>query len=262
MPESSEALRLVEVADGLAEIRIDRPRTRNAFDLAMWRTLAHIADRLAGRADLRCVVLRSAVPGAFCSGADLGQFASERGSWEATLAYEEVGKSALQALRGLPMVTMSTIDGDCFGGGVELALSCDLVLASEQSRFCLPPARLGLVYDEPGTAFLASRVPGPVLRWMLLTAQPVTAAQLGACQVIPDDGFGEFAQRTALSVSRLAPLALRGTKQMLDWTMAPTGSGSPEPDWLQLRREATESEDHREAVAAFAERRSPIFQGF
>ncbi len=262
MSASPMPLRLVDLGPHAAAVLLDRPAKRNALDVGMWRRLGELVDEAAQRQALRCLVLGSTTPGMFCAGADLGEFSAERATWDATLAYERVGKGAMEKLRRLPLVTIAAVDGDCFGGAVELATSCDLVVASSRSRFCIPPARIGLIYDPESTRFLTSRIAPSTLRWMLLTARPIDAAAALAaglaCQVWEEPDFEERLRKLVEDVAGLAPLALRGTKGLLSSLIEP---GRPEQDWTDARRESIESHDHHEAVAAFNERRRPQFRG-
>jgi len=257
--------------DGLriGHIEIFRPERRNAID---HRSLDELHDgvRQAAESGLRALVLTGA-ENQFCSGADLKELED--------LSFTEALRRALDDLAGLPFPTVAAISGACMGLGLQLAVSCDLRLATPDARFAVPVAKLGLMVDHWTVQRLALGVGHSTARWMMLTAEQVTAQrafELGFIHVLvePDGeapGVAVLAQASALAgrISRLAPLALSGSKLGLDLLEARPddadfagGLGDAnQRSYREAFESAWASGDLVEGRTAFAERRSPEFRG-
>jgi len=140
-----DLLRL-HIAGPVARILIDHPQRRNAFTRAMWRAVPGLVVRALADPGVRVIALQGAQPGAFAAGADISEFAQTYGDpQEAVRANEEI-QAAADALDASPLPVLALIEGACVGGGVALAVACDFRLASEQARFAVTPAKLGLSY--------------------------------------------------------------------------------------------------------------------
>ena len=239
------------LCDDLGRVRlltIDRPERRNAVDLA---TISAIAEQVdAARADevLRVVVLTGA-GGHFCSGADLAGV-------EDTAFGDALG-AALDALRSPELVTMAAVDGVALGAGAQLAISCDLRVATTDARFGVPAAKLGLAVDHETVRRLAQLAGDGTARAMLLAAEVIggeAAHRMGFVQRL---GGLDGALAWAAEIGALAPLTVAAHKLALERT--PPRAGDPEVD--AARHRAWSSVDLQEGLAAFRERRSPDFHG-
>ena len=238
-------------------ITIDRPDARNAVDAAVAQGLAAAADELDSNAELRLGVLTGA-GGTFSAGMDLK--AAGRGE---SSAIEGRGFAGLvEAPPRKPLI--AAVEGPAMGGGFELALACDLVVAAEGARFALPEVRRGLIAGGGGALRLPRRVPHHLAMELLLTGRAVgadRAAELGVVNRISPDGRAlSEALALAEEVAANAPLALVAAKKVVREL-----SGLPEQEAFAAQREEIRalrgSEDFAEGVRAFSERRAPEWTG-
>lgn len=248
-------------ADGpVGRIVISRPERRNALNHSALDEL-HECVRRAASAELRALVLTGA-DDQFCSGADLTELED--------LSFTTALRSMLDDLAGLGFPTIAAISGACMGLGMQLAVACDLRLATTEARFAVPVAKLGLMVDHWTVARLDRLAGSSTARWMLLTARPVDAErahQVGLVHelVLVDESPGasvlDVAERLAGDIARLAPLALAGSKLGLD--LLERGSTSSDSDGAYRRafEAAWASDDLVEGRRAFREGRRPEFRG-
>src|SRR5690606_15948464 len=157
----SRTEKMIATKDGpIGWIVFNNPVRRNAVSVEMWEALAEIVDDYAKDDAIRVIVARGAGGKAFVSGADISEFEQKRSTPESTEAYRRISERGGEALRLVGKPTIAMIEGFCIGGGVSLALSCDLRIAGESARFGVPAARLGLGYELPGVRKLVQTV-GP-----------------------------------------------------------------------------------------------------
>lgn len=252
-------------------IRISRPERRNALNHGALIEL-HDAVRRAAEDNLRCLVL-TGDEDHFCAGADLTELED--------LAFTAALREALDDLAALPLPTVAAISGSCMGLGMQLALACDLRLATTDARFAVPVAKLGLMVDHWTIRRLSLCAGHSTARWMLLTARPITAQSAATCGLVQQlVGVGEAgdelthegpgavvlreAQELAVEVARLAPLALAGSKLGLDLLAdrgLPSAAGEAGDAYREAFEAAWASEDLVEGRHAFRERRAPEFRG-
>lgn len=247
-------------------VTISRPERRNALNHRALDEL-HEAVRRAAADDLRSLVL-TGDEDQFCAGADLKELED--------LAFTRALRAALDDLAALPFPTIAAIAGACMGLGSQLALACDLRLATPDARFAVPVARLGLMVDHWTVQRLALLAGHSTARWLLLTAEPVTAAHAHDVGLVhrlidPDAADPDLggpgatvlaeARRLADHIATLAPLTLAGTKLGLDLLERPPGDVDPAAAYQESFERAWASDDLVEGRRAFAERRPPEFQG-
>ncbi|HET7488375.1 MAG TPA: enoyl-CoA hydratase-related protein [Acidimicrobiales bacterium] len=226
-------------------VTIDRPERRNALDLGRCQDLL-AALREAG--DARAVVLAGA-GGNFSAGADLSAVPS--GPFLAAL------RAVLDAVVDLPVPVVAGIEGVVFGAGLQLAVACDLRVATADSRFAVPAAKLGLVMDHRSVGRLALLAgPGPA-RALLLAAEEIDGATAVRLGLVQRAGGVDGAVAWAEEIAALAPLTVAAHKLALN-RLERTAL---DPDVEAARRRAWASADLAEGVAAFAERRPPRFEG-
>lgn len=244
-----------EQREGVALVTIDRPDRRNALDVDHCRELLDTVTRVAASdhdgTEVRVLVLTGA-EGHFCAGADLSTV--EDDDFTATLC------SLLHALTELPIPVIAAVDGAALGAGTQLAVACDLRVATPTARFGIPAARLGLMVDHWTVQRLALLAgPGPA-RGMLLAAEELdgeAAFRLGLVQRLGDC---DEALTWAARIASLAPLTIAGHKLALN-RPAPPLDGADDAEVAAARTRAWSSEDLKEGMAAFRERRLPTFHG-
>lgn len=166
---------------GVATLRLDRPAKRNALDRAMLEDLTAHVDKLAGRDDVRAVVVRGA-GGTFCAGADIGDWVSPTGAEAAELA--NLGRQTFTRLAHLPAASVAVIEGVAVGGGLELALACDIRIGDRDALVGLPELRLGNLPAWGGLARLVDVAGLGAARLMLLTGQPISCARAAELHVV------------------------------------------------------------------------------
>ena len=249
--------------DALAFVTLANPGKLNAIDIAMWRELHALFDRVqaepAGTAP-RVVVVRGD-GGQFASGGDIHEFAGFRFDQDRLHEFHEhIVAPALQAMLACDIPLLAQIDGACLGGGFEIAACCDIRVCGEASRFGAPIARLGFPM-APGELAILLRVAGaPALREMLLEARLLTAAralQLGLVHaVVPDAEVAAVACNRAAAIAALSPQAARINKR----TLRQLADGGPSAAERRAHFTYADSAEHVEGVTAFIEKRAPRFE--
>jgi len=241
-------LRSEQPAAGVVLLTIDRPDRRNAVDLDTIGALAEALDGARATAATRVVVLTGA-GGHFCSGADLG------GVEDA--AFTDALGRALDGLRAPELVTMAAVDGVALGAGAQLAVSCDLRVATPTARFGVPAARLGLAVDHETVRRLAQLAGDATARAMLLAAEVVDGEAAHRTGFVQRLGGLDDALAWGEAMAELAPLTLAAHKLALERAPA----RADDPDVADARRRAWASADLQEGLAAFGDRRPPRFRG-
>jgi enoyl-CoA hydratase/carnithine racemase len=243
---------------------VDNPAKKNALDFQALDELEQACAR-AGADGVRCLVLRGAGSEAFSSGFDIAEMAltSRRGERP-----DEAVERVADRLAGLPCPTLAYLNGFAFGGGFELAVTCDLRVARAGVRLAMTPAKLGVVYPEGGLRRFADLVGSARARELFFTGRALDAETALAWGLVNRVASPESAEEDALAlaaeIAANAPLAVRGMKRILRLLEAThERSLSPEErtEIAELRRRAFESGDLREGRRAFEERRTPRFKG-
>jgi enoyl-CoA hydratase/carnithine racemase len=249
---------------GLAELTLDQRARRNAISVSMWRDLERVCGEIAADPAVRCVVVRGAGEEAFVSGADISEFGAARASAADEREFGGTSGRAMAALAALPMPVIAAIHGICFGGGVALALACDLRYAADDARFSIPAARLGLGYAFAGMRALVDLVGPARAQEIFFTARRYDAAEAAALglvnRVYPKPELDKAVEEIALSIAGNAPLTIRAAKRAVREALR-----DPEHrDLAGLARQIEacfDSADYREGVRAFLEKRPPRFEG-
>jgi enoyl-CoA hydratase len=255
---------LIERAEGIGRITIANERRRNALNLRMWGDVGTACAEFDADPDIRVVVLRGQGGVAFSAGADISEFSTVRATPEATEHYEGVVLEAHKALSTISKPTVAVIDGLCYGGGMGLAMACDLRLASDRASFCIPAARLGIGYGLDDVLRLASRIGIPNTADLLLSGTPLSAAEARAAGIVQrlwsSEDFERRAEAYVSTIAGNAPLTMAAVKRALGAVEMRVS----EEDAAAIRRlvEACDSSaDFLEGQAAFREKRPPRFEG-
>lgn len=248
----------------LARITLAQPARHNAMSLDMWRLLPERIEAAMRDPEVRAILVTGAGERSFCSGADISEFGTNRSDPEAAAAYDHAVDAAIEALRGAGKPTIAAIRGICFGGGLEIALCCDLRIGAASSRFRLPAARLGLGYAYENVALLFERLGAAATAEIIFTAAILGAEEARSAgivqRVFPDETFARDAEAYVASITANAPLVLKAAKRSLLELARPFGERD-----IAAAAEAVAaciaSQDYREGQAAFRERREPRFTG-
>lgn len=257
--------RVVAQIDGnVATIMIESPAKRNAMSLAMWRQLDQAVEEVEADPNVRALIVRGAGSEAFCSGGDISEFGSIRSNAEAAKVYDVAMRDAIDRLRDTPLPSIALIHGICLGGGVALALCCDLRYASDISIFGVPAARLGIGYPSQDLKKLVDVVGPAAAKEIIFTGRQInaeTAMSAGLLNAVhPADQLDALVLKTARQVAANAPLVIRGAKAAINELSRI--SGTPRLAELdQAIAACTESSDYAEGYQAFLEKRRPIFTG-
>jgi enoyl-CoA hydratase/carnithine racemase len=242
-------LRLDAPAPHVARLTLANPAKRNALDHDILGALAAILPEL----EARCLLVTGEGK-AFSAGYDLG--ALRRGADADPFA------AAIAALDDYPFPVVAALNGHAIGGGLELALSCDLRICSAAARLAMPPARLGLVYSHTGLRKFLDAVGAPRTRELFFSARTLEAREALAWglvgEVLPPERVAARGVAVAAEIAANAPLALRGTKRIIRLLLEGADAAA---DAAALRAASLRSEDFREGVAAVAEKRSPHWHG-
>jgi enoyl-CoA hydratase/carnithine racemase len=255
-------LRLDHPAEHVARLTIDNPDKRNALDHEI---LDAFAATLPGL-EARCLLVTATGP-VFSAGYDIGNLPRDEFADRAESLVAHPFHEAIEALDAFAFPSVAALNGHAIGGGLELALACDLRVASEEAKVGMPPARLGLVYSHTGLRRFLDAIGAPRTRELFFTARNVparTALQWGLVnEVVAADELAERGVAYAARIAGHAPLSLQGNKRTLRELLAAQGELDPdvERELVELREACFHSEDFFEGVRAFAEKRPPRWRG-
>jgi enoyl-CoA hydratase/carnithine racemase len=262
----SETRKLLLEKDGaIGWIIFNQPEKRNAVSQEMWQLMPQYVNELAQDDAIRVVVLRGAGDKAFVAGADISQFQERRRNMADEQEYSKISAQGQASLTQLSKPLLAMINGYCIGGGVGIAITCDLRLAADDARFGIPAARLGLGYHYHGMEKLLKLIGPAYTKEIFFTARTDFSAQdawrMGLVnQVVPKAELAAFTRDYALRMAQNAPLTLRSAKANVDQLLRP----SEQRELAQLDQMLTDcfnSQDYQEGVRAFAEKRRPQFHG-
>jgi enoyl-CoA hydratase/carnithine racemase len=252
------------VADaGIATVTLDSPGKLNAVGVAMWQELRRVFEALAGDDGVRCIVLRGA-GGNFAAGADLDEFGQVHHDVASGRRFHlDTVVPSLAAIRDAPQPVLAAIEGVCAGGGLQIALACDVRLAAESARFGVPVGRLGLPVVLPELRLLLERLGQAVTAELLLTGRLLDAGQAAdkgiVSRTVPAAEFEQRVVETAHAIAAGSPLAARRNKAQIRLLVERRMDYTAHE--LDASFEFLDSEDYREGIAAFIARRHPHFTG-
>lgn len=259
---TSPALRYQK--DGaIAWIVADNPERMNAWSSAMWRALPSHIETATADPEIRVVVLRGAGTRAFSAGADISEFETAR-TGDAARIYDRLNDDAFNALIGCPKPTIAMIHGFCLGGGLGLALACDLRFADDASQYAIPAAKLGIGYNARWIRPILSAVPATRAKELLFTGRRFRSAEAEAMglvgTLVPKDELEATVRAIATEIAANAPLSVAAAKRVID--EIDRHPENPDMAALDAVVEACfKSEDYAEGRRAFLEKRKPVFKG-
>jgi enoyl-CoA hydratase/carnithine racemase len=248
----------------IGTLTFNKPERHNAMSLEMWRDAATVLEQFATSPDVRVVVLTGAGGKAFVSGADISKFESERGSKEAVAVYGAAVEHLQQILINHPKPTVAMIRGYCVGGGVNIAIACDMRICNESGRFGIPAAKLGLGYGRSSLRLLLDLVSPQYVHELLFTARHVDAAEafhMGLVnRVVPDGEIETYVRGLSETMAGNAPLTIRAAKRTVRELLT-DARDREDGESDRLVEQCFDSADYEEGRRAFLEKRKPVFTG-
>lgn len=242
----------------------NNPERRNAMSLEMWEATTRLMSEYAKDNSIRVVVLSGAGDKAFVAGADISKFGDERSSEEGVKKYNDAVEAAYASVHEFPKPTIAMIRGFCVGGGMGIASCCDLRIASEDARFAVPAAKLGLGYGYPGVKRLMDIVGSSFTKEIFYTARlfdAMEAVEMGLVNRVVENSELEFYVKDyAATIGANAPLTVDSIKFIV-------GEACKDESQRDMKhcddvvQACFKSEDYKEGRAAFMEKRKPVFKG-
>ncbi len=255
---------LIRKEPPLGWLVLNRPQVRNALNLATWRAIAQGVAELESEPEIRVIVMRGATGEAFISGADISEFTELRSDADKAREYRDWPNRAIAALVNSPRPIIAMIGGICIGGGVQVALSCDIRIAAHGTRFGIPAARLGLAYPLDGVQALVNAVGSANAREILLSARLFEADEALAMglvhKLVAADELEASVRKYAEQMAHNAPLTMAAAKACIRESLKDAGHRDSKLLEEMVAR-CFDSEDYREGVRAFGEKRRPRFSG-
>lgn len=252
-------------AEAVARLTISNPERRNALDHDILNALAETLPRLDRGIEIRCVVI-TGDGDLFSAGYDIAGIPDETFAKDAEALVAHPFHDAMEAVSAHPYPVLCAINGHCLGGGLELAIRCDLRLCVMSAKLGMPPAKLGLIYSHTGLQKFIDVVGYARTKELFLTGRNVSGPRATAIglvhDTVPDDRIAEEAVAVASEIAAGAPLSARGNKRAIEMLNSyPRLTEEQERELVELRRSCFDSEDFREGIRAFAEKRKPEWRG-
>jgi enoyl-CoA hydratase/carnithine racemase len=252
-------------ADAVARLTISNPDKRNALDHAILDAIAEQMPALANGIEIRCVIITGEGK-MFSAGYDIGDIPDEVFAEQAEKLVAHPFHRAIEAIDEFPFPTLAAINGHALGGGLELAVACDLRLAATGVKLGMPPGKLGLIYSHTGLLKFIDTVGPARTRELFLVGRNIEAQraeQIGLVnEVVEPDGLEQAAVELAAEIASNAPLSTRGNKEIIRrLTSFRRMTDEAEQELIDLRLSSFSSEDFREGVKAFGEKRPPKWKG-
>ena len=255
---------LIEKEDHICTITVNRPAQRNAFKAVMWTELADIVRSLAGDESVRVAIITGAGEKAFSSGADMAEILrAQEGKGEQS-SDGSIVEPALDAIIDFPNPVIAMVNGHALAGGCELAVNCDIRIASDNARFGMPLAKRGILLNYGLVQRLVNAMGVMYTKELLFTARVFDARkaqEIGLVNyVVPHEQLRQTTMQMAGEIAQNAPLAVRGFKKMVQKYLSTQEQIDPS-DVDELVKQVYASEDVKEGLTAFLEKRAPIFRG-
>jgi enoyl-CoA hydratase/carnithine racemase len=250
--------------DGIGWMIFNNPERHNAVSLEMWAAAGEILRDFTADPSVRVMVLAGAGGKAFVSGADISKFKEERSTLAEVEHYRSVGDRVFKGIEAFPKPTIAMIRGYCIGGGAALAVCCDIRVCTENSKFGIPAAKLGLGYRADGILRLVNLVGPAYAKEIFFTARQYDAREALAMglvnRVVPDAELETYVTDMASTIVANAPLTVNSVKRIVG-EVQKDRSERDEALCEQLVRDCYASQDYVEGRTAFMEKRKPVFVG-
>jgi len=255
--------RIIARKDGaIGWLVFNNPDRRNAVSLDMWEAIPKVLEDFGADAAIRAVVLTGAGDKAFVSGADISQFEKQRSTAESVAHYDATGEKAQAALKQCDKPVIAMIRGYCIGGGLNISNLCDLRIASDDARFGIPAAKMGLGYRASSMKVLVDIVGAAYAREIMITARQFNAEEalrMGLVHKVVSVAELEKTTREYCDmIAANAPLTMRAAKRIIREVSTAEYDAGACAAWV---KECFDSEDYREGRRAFMEKRKPVFKG-
>jgi enoyl-CoA hydratase/carnithine racemase len=258
-------LLLDQPAEAVTRLTISNPGRRNALDHEILDAIAEVLPQLHRGIENRCVLITGAPP-LFSAGYDIAGIPDQSFERDAEALVAHPFHAAMEAIAKHPWPTVAAINGHCLGGGLELAITCDLRICAAGAKLGMPPAKLGLIYGHTGLRKFLDVVGLARTKELFLTGRNLDAAradQIGLVnEVVADEELESEAVALAAAIAANAPLSMRGNKQAID-LLNDVANLTPQQEagLVALRESCFESDDFREGIRAFGEKRRPQWKG-
>jgi enoyl-CoA hydratase len=254
---------LARIEGPIGWMTFNNPARRNAVSLEMWAAIPTILDRFENDAAVRVIVLHGSGEAAFVAGADISQFEKSRSSAEGNAQYDHAVDEASKRLYECSKPTIAMIHGYCIGGGVGIAVSCDLRIAADNAKFGIPAVRLGLGYGHKGVKKLMDLVGPSFTKEIFFTARHFTAAEAQVMglvnRVLPVAELETYVRGYCATIADNAPMTIHALKRTVGELVKGANGDLASSD--RLVRACFESQDFIEGRRAFMEKRRPVFRG-
>ena len=254
----------VEKRGAVGWIVFDQPEKKNAINGAMWRGIPEAMARFDADAEVRCVAFRGAGTEAFAAGADISEFEKIRAGRGAVSDYDGLLDRVLHSIQDSRKPSVAMIHGFCMGGGLEVALACDLRYCGTSAQFGIPAAKLGIAYNVEGHKRLLETVGHARAREIMFLGRRYGAAEALAMglvhRVLPDGELAAFVDGVIATLLENAPLSIANSKTILEEYAKASGAADHARMAAAIER-CAKSEDYQEGRRAFMEKRTPDFKG-
>ena len=262
---ASGKLLLDRPAEAVARLTISNPERRNALDHEILDALAAALPQLDRGIETRCVLITGAPP-VFSAGYDIANIPDETFERDAEALVAHPFHAAIEAIAKHPWPVVAAVNGHCLGGGLELAITCDLRICAEGAKLGMPPAKLGLIYGHTGLRRFLDTIGLARTKELFMTGRNYGAERAAAIglvnEVVAAERLDSDSVALAAAIAANAPLSVRGNKQAIETLHAnPVLSDQQEAGLIALRESSFASEDLREGIRAFGEKRRPEWTG-
>jgi len=266
VPEVEAKELIIEERDSVCTLTINRPEKRNSLTPNLLMEIDWVLKRLKKEKRTRCVVIRGSGEKAFSSGYDISAIGKIKDDMMRDYTDDHPLIIASKAIENFPYPVIAMINGHAFGGGLELALTCDLRMAVDNALFGMPPAKLGVIYTYTGIRKFLNLIGLGYTKELFLTGRNIDAQRaekIGLVNyVLPKSELEDFTYKLASEISENAPLSMKTMKEMINaWQRNQLMSKSDEEQVKEMILKVQESEDYKEGQRAFAEKRKPKFLG-